>query len=160
MTPEDLRRETRHAAANLLMALSGTLDLLAARAAEGTPEAARLARARGAADGLSALLAAYLAIPAEPRAEEHDAAALLARLLPLLDAVGNRRVAWRLDAAPDMPRVRLDRPGFDLALLGAAREAALSAERGATLALLLEPETGGARLAIGALSLRLPAAQP
>jgi hypothetical protein len=160
VTPEDLRRETRHAAANLLTALSGALDLLAARAAPDTPEAARLARARGAADGLSALLEAYLAIPAEPRAEEHDAAALVARFLPLLDALGQRRVAWRLDAAPGLPRVRVQRPAFDLALLAAAREAAASAERGATLTLLLEPAAGGARLTVGALSLPLPAAQP
>jgi hypothetical protein len=160
MTPEDLRRETRHAAANLLTALSGTLDLLAARAAPDTPEAARLARARGAADGLAALLEAHLAIPAEPRAEEHEAEVLVGRLLPLLDALGQRRVAWRLDAAPGLPRVRVQRPGFDLALLGAAREAAAAAERGATLTLSLTAETGGARLTVGALSLPLPAVQP
>lgn len=160
MTPEDLRRETRHAAANLLTALCGTLDLMAARAAPDTPEAARLERARGAADGLSALLAAYLAIPAEPRAEDHDAAALCAGLLPLLDAVSNRRAAWRVAAAPGLPRVRVQRPAFDLALLAAARDAAAAAERGETLTLSLAPDAQGVRLTVGALSLPLPAAQP
>lgn len=160
MTPEELRRETRHALANLLTALCGTLDLLAARAALDTPEATRLARARGAADGLSALLGAYLGIPAEPRAEDHDASALCARLLPLLDAVSNGRVAWRVDAAPGLPRVRVQRPAFDLALLAAARDAAAAAERGATLMLSLGQDANGVRLSAGALTLPLPAAQP
>lgn len=160
MTPEELRRETRHAAANLLTALIGTLDLLAARAAADSPEATRLSRARGAADGLSGLLDAYLAIPADLRAEEHDAATLCARLLPLLDTVSNRRVAWRMAAAPALPRVRVDRPVFDLALLAAARDAAAAADRNAALTLALAPDAGGVRLTAGGLSLLLPAAQP
>lgn len=160
MTPEELRRETRHAAANMLTALTGTLDLMAARVAGDTPEATRLARARGAADGLSALLGAYLAIPADPCAEEHDAAALCTRLLPLIEAASNRRVTWRVVAAPAVPRVRVDRPDFDLSLVGAARDAAASAERGAALTLSLDPDADGVRLTAGIFSLLLPAAQP
>ena len=143
MTPEELRRETRHAAANLLTALCGTLDLVAARIGPDSPEAARIARARGAADGLSGLLQAYLAIPAEPRAEEHDVAALLARLVPLLEAVSDRRVTWRVAAAAGLPRVRLERPGFDLMLIGTARPAAAAADRGAVLTLSLDRAADG-----------------
>jgi hypothetical protein len=160
VTPEELRREMRHAAANLLTALTGTLDLLAARATPDTPEATRLARARGAADGLSALLTAYLGMPTESSTEDHDAATLCAGLLPLLDAVSNCRAAWRIAAAPALPRVRVERPGFDLALLGAARDAAAAAERGAALTVALAPDAGGVRLTAGTLALLLPAAQP
>jgi hypothetical protein len=160
MTPEALRRETRHAAANLLTALSGTLDLLAARAAPGTPEAARLERARRAAEELRGLVEAYLAIPAEPRAEEQDAAALVLRLLPLLEAVSDRRVTWRVEAADGLPRVSVARPGFDLALLGGAREAAAAVERGAALAVTLDAAEGGVLLSAGGFRCFLPAAQP
>lgn len=158
MTPEALRREARHAAANLLTALSGTLDLLAARAAPGTPEASRLERARGAAEGLRGLVEAYLAIPAEPRAEEQDAAALVLRLLPLLEAVSDRRVAWRVAAEAGLPRVLVARPGFDLALLGAARAAAAAAERGAVLAVTLADAEGGVAVAAGGFRCVLPIA--
>jgi hypothetical protein len=160
VTPDELRREARHAAANLLTVLCGTLDILARRIPADSAEAPRVARARHAGERLSALLGAYLALPADETEADADAAHAVAALLPLMDAIGDGRVAWRLDAAPSLPRVRLPRPAFELALLGAARQAARAAERGAVLTVTLAAMPGGVALrGIGAERI-LPAVQP
>jgi hypothetical protein len=160
VTPDELRREARHATANLLTVLCGTLDILARRIPADSAEAPRVARARDAAERLSALLGAYLALPVAEADADADAAAVVSALLPLLDATSDGRVAWRLDAAPALPRVRLRHPAFELALLGEARLAAQAAERGAVLTITLAAMPGGVALrGLGAEHL-LPAAQP
>ena len=150
-TLASMARPVQHELNNLLTVVFANVELLKRSAAEGAPQR-QLDRIQQAAKRLETSTRSILTLSRRPVPEDVvapplDALRLLAPLLHLLlPAPGALRL--ELPEGEGWP-VRLDRAGFEEAVLTLAREAAASMPRGTSLHLALAQEDAAVTLLVG-----------